>query len=168
MRFRHQSGRLNRASCALRLLVLSCVCAAAARAQGAPSSAHVVRIVAHEYAFEMPDTIRAGLTTLRLRNAGTQPHHLMLYRIDAGKNLDDVFQALAAGGAHPAWMRAVGGPNRGNGIAPTGSAGALVRERGTGTSFREDGRDPPRSGPRLLPLPYDLRWEARRVPAPRG
>ena len=75
------------------------------------AGANTVEIVAREFAFEMPDTIPAGATTLRLHNEGKQPHHLMLYRLDAGKTMRDVFAALEAGGAHPAWMHAAGGPN---------------------------------------------------------
>jgi uncharacterized protein (TIGR02246 family) len=77
----------------------------------APAGSNVVNVITREFAFQMPDTIPAGLTTFRLRNAGKQPHHLMLYRLDAGKTLADAFAALRAGGAHPAWMHAAGGPN---------------------------------------------------------
>jgi hypothetical protein len=76
-----------------------------------PARARVVEIVTHEFAFAMPDSLPAGLTTFRLRNEGRQPHHLMLYRLEPGKSLADVTVALHAGGAHPAWMHAVGGPN---------------------------------------------------------
>lgn len=72
---------------------------------------NVVTVVTREFAFDMPDSLPAGLTTFRLRNAGRQPHHLMLYRLDAGRQLPDVHAALSAGGAHPPWMQAVGGPN---------------------------------------------------------
>jgi hypothetical protein len=76
-----------------------------------PAGARVVQVVTHEFAFTMPDSLPAGLTTFRLRNEGRQPHHLMLYRLEPGKSLADVLVALRAGGAHPAWMHAVGGPN---------------------------------------------------------
>jgi hypothetical protein len=77
----------------------------------APTGARVVPVVTHEFAFTLPDSLPAGLTTFRLRNEGRQPHHLMLYRLEPGKRLGDVLPALQAGGAHPAWMHAVGGPN---------------------------------------------------------
>lgn len=77
----------------------------------AGGGARVVSVVAHDFAFTLPDTLPSGLTTFRLKNAGRQPHHVMLYRLDAGKRLSDVMAALAAGGAHPAWMHPVGGPN---------------------------------------------------------
>ncbi|HEU4584792.1 MAG TPA: hypothetical protein VFR95_03535, partial [Gemmatimonadaceae bacterium] len=71
----------------------------------------VVHVVARDYAFQMPDTIPSGPTTFDLRNEGKEPHHLMLYRLDEGKTVRDAFAALEAGGAHPAWMHAAGGPN---------------------------------------------------------
>jgi len=73
--------------------------------------ANVVTVVVHDYAYDMPATIPAGLTTFVLRNEGTQGHHLQLARVDAGKSMADVHAALLAGGAEPKWMHAVGGPN---------------------------------------------------------
>jgi hypothetical protein len=75
------------------------------------ADSRVVQVVTHDFAFVLPDSLPAGLTTFRLRNEGRQPHHLMLYRLEPGKGLADVFRALRAGGAHPGWMHAVGGPN---------------------------------------------------------
>jgi hypothetical protein len=75
------------------------------------ADANVVDVVTREYAFRMPDTIPSGPTTFRLHNEGNEPHHLMLYRLDDGKTIRDVFAALEAGGAHPSWMHAMGGPN---------------------------------------------------------
>jgi hypothetical protein len=79
--------------------------------RGAPPAAQSITVVTRDFAFEMPDSVPAGLTTFRLRNEGRQPHHLMLYRLDSGKNLEEVLAALNAGGAHPPWMHAAGGPN---------------------------------------------------------
>ncbi|HEU4585026.1 MAG TPA: hypothetical protein VFR95_04705 [Gemmatimonadaceae bacterium] len=72
---------------------------------------NVVNVVTRDYAFQMPDTIPSGLTTFDLHNEGKEPHHLMLYRLDDGKTIHDAFAALDAGGAHPVWMHAAGGPN---------------------------------------------------------
>ena len=71
----------------------------------------LVTVITHDFSFELPDVLPAGLTTFRLRNKGREPHHLMLYRLDPGRTLAEVLRALRAGGAHPAWMHAVGGPN---------------------------------------------------------
>lgn len=80
-------------------------------APAVPLGARVVSVVTHEFAFTLPDSVPAGLTMFRLRNEGQEPHHLMLYRLAPGKSLGDVLVALTAGGAHPAWMLAAGGPN---------------------------------------------------------
>ena len=94
---------------------------------------NTVTVVAHDFAFEMPDTIPPGLTTFQLRNAGTEPHHLMFYRLDPGKDLADVLAALDAGGAHPAWMHPAGGPN----AVPPGkeAVGSLVLQPGNYIAF---------------------------------
>jgi hypothetical protein len=104
----------------------------AARARSsfvAPPGANVVTVVAREYAFDMPESIPAGLTSFILRDAGAQPHHLMLFRLDGGKALSDAFHALTITGALPSWMHPVGGPNT---PAPGGgvSNGTLILQPG--------------------------------------
>ena len=93
----------------------------------------MVEVVAQDFAFVMPDTLRGGMTTFHLRNEGRQPHHLMLYRLEPGKSLGDVYRALEAGGSHPGWMHAVGGPN----AVPHGgeSVGTVVLEPGRYVAF---------------------------------
>lgn len=92
-----------------------------------------VDVVTRDFAFQMPDTLPAGATTFRLRNEGKEPHHIMLYRLDPGKTMRDVFAALEAGGAHPAWMHAAGGPN----AVPNGgeSIASLALEPGNYVAF---------------------------------
>jgi hypothetical protein len=79
---------------------------------GAPN---VVTVIAREYAFEMPDTIPAGLTTFRLVDQGKEPHHLFVMKLEEGKKASDLLAALKAagpaGGPPPAWMHPTGGPN---------------------------------------------------------
>ncbi|HET7622370.1 MAG TPA: hypothetical protein VFK39_10740 [Gemmatimonadaceae bacterium] len=107
---------------------------AADSSRSAPFAAgDTVDVITRDFAFEMPDTIPAGVTTFRLRNEGKEPHHLMLYRIDAGKTIRDVLAALAAGGAHPTWMHATGGPN----AVPNGgeSIATLALEPGNYVAF---------------------------------
>lgn len=74
-------------------------------------AAAVVTVVAKDFSFEMPDTLVAGWSTLRLRDDGTQPHQLILYRLDGGKTQADVMGALGRQTAYPTWMHAAGGPN---------------------------------------------------------
>jgi len=71
----------------------------------------VVTITARDYAFEAPDTIAAGLTTLRLVNRGPELHHVQLLRLEDGKTMADLLDAFKSGGPPPRWMREVGGPN---------------------------------------------------------
>jgi hypothetical protein len=73
--------------------------------------ANVVTVVATDYAFDMPASIPAGLTTLRFSNKGKELHHLYLVKVEKGKKPDDVMAWMKAGGPPPKWMRPVGGPN---------------------------------------------------------
>jgi hypothetical protein len=73
--------------------------------------ARTLTITAKEFAFEAPDTIPAGVTTIRLLNRGMELHHVELIRLDAGKSMKDFFTAFKAGGPPPAWVHMVGGPN---------------------------------------------------------
>jgi uncharacterized cupredoxin-like copper-binding protein len=73
-------------------------------------SAVTVTYTGSEYAFTGPDTVAAGLVTIRLVNAGKEPHQLGLARLDSGKGMVDVAIAMQ-GRAAPAWMTFVGGPN---------------------------------------------------------
>ena len=103
----------------LRRLALASLAAAAACTRQPPAppphGPNVVTITATDFAFALPDTIPAGLTTFRLVNQGKELHHASLVRLGAGKSAAD-FQAglVAAMQSHappPAWMAFVGGPN---------------------------------------------------------
>ena len=76
---------------------------------------NLVTITATDFTFAMPDTIPAGLTTLRLINQGKELHHASLVRLGAGKTAADFQAGLAAAmkshAPPPAWMSFVGGPN---------------------------------------------------------
>src|SRR2546426_7122535 len=70
-------------------------------------SAVTVSYTGTEYAFTGPDTVSAGLVTVRLLNTGKEPHQLALVRIDSGKGMADIATAMK-GTAVPAWMTFVG------------------------------------------------------------
>jgi hypothetical protein len=86
-------------------------CAACARPVSETTGPNVVTVTATDYAFAAPDTIPAGLTTLRMVNIGMEPHEAGLARIDNGKTLAEVRRAMLAPGAPPAWAVFVGGPD---------------------------------------------------------
>ena len=86
-----------------RLLVLLTlvVCAATLHAQ------RNVTVITHDYAFEMPDTLAAGLTTFRIQNEGQEPHEMVLVKLGENESLAD-FLAPHPPGKHD--HRIVGGP----------------------------------------------------------
>ncbi len=98
-------------------LALASLAVAAACNRPAPQAKgpNVVTITTTEYAFGMPDTIPAGLTSFRLVNQGKELHHASLVRLGDGKTVADFQAGLAAAmKSHtppPAWMTFAGGPN---------------------------------------------------------
>lgn len=94
-----------------------------AAAPPAPPAPNVVTFTAADFSYTGPDTIPAGVTTLRLVNNGQQPHHLSLVKLNEGKTVQDLMTAMAAPNAvWPAWAVAMGGPNAaepGNTVAAT-------------------------------------------------
>ena len=70
-----------------------------------------------DFAFHAPASIKSGVTTFRLLNAGTQVHHLQIIRLGEGKHARDFVDAMKAG-PPPMWAVQVGGPNA---MVPHGS-----------------------------------------------
>ncbi len=70
---------------------------------------NVVTINAHEYAFEAPKRIPAGLTTFRFMTPGKEPHHGILIRLDEGKTLADLAAWIKQPGPTPSWAHLDGG-----------------------------------------------------------
>jgi len=102
-----------------RMAALTVLAAACGRAEATPNRAkataedepRVVTVIARDFAFEAPDAVPAGLVTINLQNRGQALHHVALMKLDEGKTLHDVFDAMRAGGPPPAWAHDVGGPN---------------------------------------------------------
>jgi hypothetical protein len=107
-----------------------------AKGRFAPAGSNVVTVIAREYAFEMPESIPAGLTTFRFLDKGKEPHHLFIMKLENGKKAADMFAALRAGpggGPPPPWMHPVGGPNT---PVPGGESNAtLMLEPGEYAAF---------------------------------
>jgi uncharacterized cupredoxin-like copper-binding protein len=101
--------------CSVRWLIAGFAAGAAGTtcARPAPQAAapQVVTLIASDYAFSGPDTIPAGVTTLRMVNTGREPHQAGLIRADSGKTIADLEAAMSAPGAPPAWAVFVGGAN---------------------------------------------------------
>ena len=75
------------------------------------AKANVVTVTTTDYAFQAPDTIAAGRTTIRLVNKGPDFHHVWLIKLEQGKTLKDLMEATKNHGPLPKWAVDVGGPN---------------------------------------------------------
>ncbi len=73
-------------------IVLAAVTLAACQ----PSDAHVVRVTASDYAFQVPDSIPSGWSTFRMENQGEEHHFLLLNRLPDGKTFQDYHRDVAA------------------------------------------------------------------------
>lgn len=70
---------------------------------------HVITIVASDTHYDAPDTVLAGLTTIRLVTQGAEPHQAALLRITGGKTYTDFLLAIRQPGPPPAWVSVAGG-----------------------------------------------------------
>lgn len=95
------------------------------KAAAALPKPNIVTVVSHDFAFDVPQSIPAGLTTFRLLNKGKQAHHFSMMRLDKGKTAADGLAALikAGQGVRPSWLHPVGGPNA---VSAGGEAKATV------------------------------------------
>ena len=83
-----------------------------AYAQAPAAAPNLVTVTARDFAFDAPETLPAGLTTIRLVNQGPDMHHVQLMRLDEGRTVQDYIDHVAAGGSEVApWATLVGGPN---------------------------------------------------------
>ena len=86
-----------------------------------PSRVPVVTITAREFAFDAPDTISAGPTTIRLVSRGRQQHFVQFVKLPGGRTSEDFVRALVAHEATP-WAMSVGGV----GTIPAGGTAAVT------------------------------------------
>jgi hypothetical protein len=86
---------------------------AAATAAATPTPPEV-HFTAKDFAFEGPDTIASGMTTVVLHNDGPSLHHLLLMRLDSGKTVEDLkafASTMKPTDMPPAWAVPSGGVN---------------------------------------------------------
>jgi hypothetical protein len=90
---------------------LSLLCGAAAvlgackkSPPAAQAAATVVTITGTDFAFAAPDSVPAGLVTLRFLNQGQELHQAVVMRIDSGKTMADVQTMMSKQDAVPGWL----------------------------------------------------------------
>ena len=88
-----------------------------------PVAVNTVTVVAHDYSFDAPDVIPAGMTTFELLNQGQELHHVTLFKLEGGHTLADLEAAMQTPSESLDWLIAVGGPNA---AIPGGSANATL------------------------------------------
>ncbi|MCE7985511.1 MAG: hypothetical protein DYG89_30420 [Caldilinea sp. CFX5] len=81
---------------ALVLLLTACVAVAAPQPAAAIPE---ITIMTHEYAFDAPKEIPAGLVRVKLMDHGKEPHHVQFARLNDGVTLDQFMAALQKGEA---------------------------------------------------------------------
>jgi hypothetical protein len=94
----------------------------------APPAPRVVALSTTEYAFQAPDSIPAGWTTLRLANLGGEIHYGHIVRIDSGRTIEQLVaayeEAIRTSGPRPKWVTRFGGPG---GTPPGGTSSVIQR-----------------------------------------
>lgn len=92
--------------------VLSLACAGSETPDESASGPPELVITAMDFAFQMRDSVQAGLTRIRLVNNGPALHHAQLIRFDEGKGLADLMAHMQSGATSlPEWAHEAGGPN---------------------------------------------------------
>jgi uncharacterized cupredoxin-like copper-binding protein len=84
--------------------------AAAAPPAPAPS---VLTVTATDFAFDAPESVPAGTTTIRMVNNGRGIHHVQVLQLLEGKtyaDLEAAFKAMTPASTMPGWIRFIGGP----------------------------------------------------------
>ena len=87
---------------------------AVATAAAGSGEMRVVTIEASDYAYNAPDTVSAGMVTLRLVNKGPELHHIQLFRFTDGKTYADFTAGLKEMDPSkplPPWIEVFAGPN---------------------------------------------------------
>lgn len=79
----HHQSPLARAALAVALLLTASGCAQ-------PAVANTVTYVGTDFAFEGPETIPAGLTSIGIDNRGAEPHQVVMVRLEEGKTIEDI------------------------------------------------------------------------------
>lgn len=82
--------------------------AAAARAPAPAPAVQYVRVDGADYAFNVPATIKAGLTVFNLVNIGGDLHAMTVLALPAGRTMKQFLDTFNSTGKTPAWAPMLG------------------------------------------------------------
>lgn len=74
----------------------------------------IITITARDFAYDAPDTVSAGMVTIKLVNQGPDLHHVQLLHLTDGKTAADFeagLKVMKPGSPPPPWAHEVAGPN---------------------------------------------------------
>lgn len=86
------------------------VCLLAACAPQESPGPNVVTVVASDFGYDLPDQIPAGVTTVRMVNEGSEAHHAVIAKIEAGRTVEELVEQYEAENYWPEYVEYVGGP----------------------------------------------------------
>jgi hypothetical protein len=98
----------------------------------APAAPVVYTITAKDFAYDAPDTITAGMVTLKLINAGPSLHHVQILKLDDGHTaaeLGEGMKHMKPTDPPPPWVHEVAGPNA---PVPGGGEASITEEIAAG------------------------------------
>jgi hypothetical protein len=72
---------------------------------------HQMTVVATDYKFDAPDEVPSGMMTIHLVDNGSELHHVAFIKLNDGKTMADVEQAMKTQGPMPSWAVDYGGVN---------------------------------------------------------
>jgi len=102
------------------VLLAACTTKDASKSGKAPDSSattaaaakpHQMTVVATDYKFDAPDEVPAGMMTVHLVDNGSELHHVAFIKLNDGKTVADIEQALKTQGPMPSWAVDYGGVN---------------------------------------------------------
>lgn len=100
-------------------LVAACTTKDVSKSANASDSTHTVAaavphqmtVIATDYKFEAPDEVPSGMMTVHLVDNGSEMHHVAFVKLNEGKTVADVEQAMKTQGPMPKWAVDHGGVN---------------------------------------------------------
>jgi uncharacterized cupredoxin-like copper-binding protein len=91
-----------------------------------PRTPRMVTITYTDNAFDVPEHLPAGMTTFHAVNNSKELHHGTLVRLDSGRTVPDLLEALKKSGPLPTWAKLYGGPQNAGTVTMNLPAGNYV------------------------------------------